>query len=130
MKTVIIGQNNDVGKAFTTLLSEQPGFSVSYVGYDKPVLSAAVAHLEIADLIILDLSSAKASTRFLISEIREVFPKAKIIALHIYKEISLVKPILQAGASAYLPVDTSRVELLDSIDKILQGESYISKEVQ
>lgn len=130
MNAVIIGKENDVRKAIAAILNEQPGFRVSYIGYDKPIMSASVAHLEIADLIILDLSTAKASTRFLISEISDVFPKAKIIVMHIYKEFSLVKPMIHAGASAYLPVDTSRTELLDSISKILLGETYISSEVK
>ncbi len=129
MNAVIIGKENDVRNAIAAMLNEQPGYRVSYIGYDEPVMSSSVAHLEIADLIILDLSTAKASTRFLISEISDVFPKAKIIVMHIYKEISLVKPIIQAGASAYLPIDTSRKELLDAVSKILDGDHYISSEV-
>jgi len=130
MNTVVIGTDNEVKKTIFTLLSEQTGFKVTQLSYEKPVLSAAIAHLEIADLIILDLTTARVSTRFLISEIGEIFSRAKIIALHIYKEMPLVNPILDAGASAYLPVDTSRSELLESISKVVRGEQYISKEVQ
>lgn len=130
MNTVLIGADNEVKNTIFTLLNEQERFRVVQLSYEKPVPGTAIAHLEIADLIILDLTTAKASTRFLISEIGEIFPNARIVALHIYKEMALVKPIMDAGAAAYLPVDTSRKELLESISAICNGEQYISKAVQ
>lgn len=129
MNTVVIGQNTDVKNAISEILMEQQGFSVSQVSYEKPVKNAEVSKLENADLIILDLTTSRANSRFLIMEIGEVFSKAKIIALHIYKEISLVKPLLDSGADAYLPVDTSKKDLLESIRSIGSGEKFVSKDV-
>jgi DNA-binding NarL/FixJ family response regulator len=129
MNTVVIGQNTDVKNAISEILMEQHGFLVNQVSYEKPIKNSEVSQLENADLIILDLSTARTSSRFLIMEVREVFAKAKIIALHIYKELSLVKPLLESGADAYLPVDTSGRELLESIKSIRSGEKFVSRDI-
>jgi DNA-binding NarL/FixJ family response regulator len=129
MNTVVIGQNTDVKNTISKILMEQQDFSVSQVSYEKPVKNVEVTQMENADLIVIDLTTARTNSRFLIMEIREVFSKAKIIALHIYKEISLVKPLLESGADAYLPVDTSKKDLLESIRTIGSGEKYVSRDV-
>lgn len=129
MNTVVIGQNTDVKNAISEILMKQQGFSVNQVSYENPIKNSEVLQLENADLIILDLSTARTNSRFLIMEVREVFAKAKIIALHIYKELSLVKPLLESGADAYLPVDTSGRELLESIRSVSSGEKFVSSEI-
>lgn len=130
MKSVVIGQNADVKNAISEMLRDEPGFVVHEVAYEKPVQSTEVSLLENADLIVVDLTTARANTRFLIMEIREVFSNAKIVALHIYKEIDLVKPIMEAGADAYLPVDTSRAELMAAVRKINDGGKFLSGQVE
>lgn len=129
MNTVVIGQNTDVKNAISEILMKQQGFSVNQVSYEKPIKNSEVLQLENADLIILDLSTARTNSRFLIMEVREVFAKAKIIVLHIYKELSLVKPLLESGADAYLPVETSGRELLESIRSISSGEKFVSRDI-
>lgn len=130
MNTVIIGENNHVKYAISEILKNEPGFHVSEVAYQEPVKNHQINKLKNAGLIIVDLSTAKANMRFLIMEIREIFNDARIIALHIYKDIYLVNPIIDAGADAYLVVDTLSKELLTSIGEIRLGNKFISSEVQ
>lgn len=130
MDIVVIGQNNDVKNAISGMLNDKPGFQVSKVAFEKPIKNHEISLLENAGIIIIDLSTARANTRFLIMEIREIFPEARIIALHIYKDIYLVKPIIEAGADAYLVVDTLPRELLKSIGEIRTGNKFISSEVK
>lgn len=130
MNTVVIAQNSDVKHAISELLKNKPGFDVSEVAYENPVENDEIRLLENAELIIIDLSTARANMRFLIMEVREIFTEAKIIALHIYKDIYLVKPIIDAGADAYLVVDSLPGEILKSIDEIRQGKKFISSEVK
>ncbi len=56
-------------------------------------------------------------------------PTAPIIALHFYKDISLVREIIDAGATAYLLVNTSMTELRNALQEIRNGNTYISKEI-
>lgn len=130
MDIVVIGQNNDVKNAIGEMLKDKPGFNVSKVSFEEPVKNHEISLLENAGVIIIDLSTARANTRFLIMEIREIFPEAGIIALHIYKDIYLVKPIIEAGADSYLVVDSLPRELLKSIGAIKDGKKFISSEVK
>lgn len=129
MKIVVVGQNIDVRKAISESLDEEADFKVCALDYEKPVNDHEIAMLMDADVIVLDLTVIKKNMRFLIAEIREVFPKPKIVVLHIYNEFSFVTPILQAGASAYLLVDKSRNEMKDALAAIQKGEQYVSLEV-
>ncbi len=129
MKIAVIGQNIGVRKAISESLNEETDFEVCAVDYEKPMNTNEIKKLGDADIIVIDLTSIKKNTRLLIAEIREVFPKPKIIALHIYNELSLVRPIMQAGASAYLLVDKSRNEMKDALAAIQKGERYVSIEV-
>jgi len=129
MKLAVIGQNSGVRKAISESLIEVPGFEVCAVDYEKPVNENEIQKLGNADIIVVDLTTIKKSSRQLISEIKEVFPKPKIIALHIYNEASFVRSLMQAGASAYLLVDKSRNEMKDALTAIQKGEQYVSFEV-
>jgi len=129
MKIAVIGQNIDVRKAISESLNEEIDFEVCAMDYKNPVRDNEIEKLEDADVIVMDLTSIKKHTRLLIAEIREVFPKPKIIVLHIYNELSLVRPMLQAGASAYLLVDKSRAEMKNAIAAIQKGGQYVSVEV-
>lgn len=129
MKTVVIGQNIDVKNAIYGSLVEECDFDAHLVDYNQPICNDDVALLQTADFIILDLTTVKTNAILLISEIKEVFPKPKIIALNIYKEISLVNPIMKAGVSAYLIVETSSGEICEALSVIQSGGTYVSPEV-
>jgi len=129
MKITVIGQNIDVRNAISESLNEESDFEVCAVDYEKPVNDHEIKKLGDADIIVMDLTAIKKNTRLFIAEIREVFPEPKIIVLHFYNELSFVKPMLQAGASAYLLVDKSRNEMKDALASIQKGEQYVSVEV-
>jgi len=130
MNTVIIGNNCDVKRAISDLLTDVFGFSVHTIPIRRQLVNEEIGVLQNADLIVLDLTTANSSTRLLIIEIREILPFVKIIALHIYKEIGLVRPFLIAGANAYLLIETLHSEMGKAIETINSGQPYISIEVR
>ncbi len=129
MKTLVIGDNTDVMQAIADLLRENFGFEINKLPYQRKFMKTDIELLQDAELIVLDLTAAKANLRLLISEIRTVFPEVKIMALHFYKEISLVQALIKVGANAYLPIDTLHQEMGQAIANLRQGLNYVSVEV-
>ncbi|WP_146198600.1 response regulator transcription factor [Rhodohalobacter mucosus] len=77
------------------------------------------------DICIVDLMSSRDTARTTITGVRELFPRAGIIAMHIYTTAELVRPLIEQGADGYLTYDPSRKELVGSIREVAAGNKYL-----
>jgi len=129
MKTIIIGDNQSINQAFSELLNDELECSCTFretsVYHPRKFTTMDVS----ADLILIDLSSSIRNSREFVKKVRSLQPKTPLIALHFYKDLSLIEEIIEAGASAYLLVNTSSSELKNAICTVLEGSKYISKEI-
>jgi len=128
MKTLIIGNNQSINQAFSELMNEELACSFSFIDPCRVHNKKTPAELN-ADLIFIDLSSAINDSRDFVKNVRRLKPETPIIALHFYKDMALIEEIMQAGASAYLLVNTSSSELNNAIENILNGDTYISQDI-
>lgn len=55
------------------------------------------------------------------------YPEVKVIALSQYPEKRFVKTMMKNGASGYLLKDSSKSELVNAIEKVFNGETYINE---
>ena len=78
----------------------------------------------VADVILVDLLSSQYSTVKTLSEIKSNMPDSKLIALHIYKSLELIKPIYELGIDGYLYCDPARGELVRAINTVSNGEKF------
>jgi DNA-binding NarL/FixJ family response regulator len=129
MRTVVIGRNVDIRNAICGAIEEFFDFEVHLIDYQKSNCKKEIEWLSKAGIIILDLTTIGVNARLFVREVREAFPESKIIALHIYKEADYVKLLMDAGASAYLFIDSLRSEMEMAIIALRNGEQYVSKEV-
>lgn len=129
MNTIIIGENQSINYAFSELLRD--GLTCNY-SFLKPAdifqKFQGVSELN-PDLILVDLSSSIRNSRDFVRRVRQQHPSAPIVALHFYKDLALINEILQAGATAYLLVNTSTTELKNAISNIFEGKTYITQEI-
>src|SRR4051812_44594769 len=56
-------------------------------------------------------------------------PHIKVIVVSMLCDASIVNKLLKAGADAFINKNTGKNELLKAIDKVMQGEKYISPEI-
>lgn len=61
--------------------------------------------------------------------IREQFSEVHVIALTMYRERSLIKRMIEAGADGYLLKNTGRDELLTAIRRVYAGKSHYGDEI-
>jgi DNA-binding NarL/FixJ family response regulator len=130
MKTVIIGSNQSINKCFGELINEQHAFTFTCFPPSEAFDGIETVKDSGIDLILIDLSSSIKNSCEFIEKLHKLLPKVPLIALHFYKDRELVDEIIQAGASAYLLINTSPAELNNAIQGIRQGKKYITNGIQ
>ena len=79
------------------------------------------------EIILLDISLPDIDGLQLCGKIREKNKYSKIIALTSANDFSIITEMLQRGATGYLLKNMERTELLEAIDKVMDGKIFLSK---
>jgi NarL family two-component system response regulator YdfI len=81
------------------------------------------------DVILMDLQMPRMDGITAIDHLRRDYPEIAIVILTTYNEDDLMIRGLQAGARGYLLKDTSRENLLDTIQAAAKGETLLKPEI-
>jgi len=81
------------------------------------------------DCIIMDINMPELNGMEATKLIKKEKPAIKIIVVSMLCEPSIVSKMLKAGADAFINKDTGKTELFKAIEKVMQGERYISPEI-
>lgn len=79
------------------------------------------------DMVILDITMPKVHGIGAIKEIKTISPNTKILVLTMHKSKLHISRALSAGADGYLLKENAFNDLVLAIEKVRQGESYISE---
>jgi DNA-binding NarL/FixJ family response regulator len=74
------------------------------------------------DLVLMDLSMPRMNGLDATRNIKKKWPGTKILAFTVHKIPEILTAILKAGADGYLLKDSSRTELIQSIQDTLDGK--------
>jgi len=77
------------------------------------------------DIIIAHLSGFNKTPHDIIREIVSVFPTFPLLAMYSYEHEFLIEPLLEAGATGYLHIDTCEEKLLAAVNKVKDGTIYV-----
>jgi DNA-binding NarL/FixJ family response regulator len=91
-----------------------------------------VAYLQQNDIavVLLDITLPDVSGIELCGRIKKLIKKIKVLGLSNHNEHSIIAQMLKNGANGYLLKNASAAEVLDAINKVLNGGAYLSAEVQ
>ena len=81
------------------------------------------------DLIVMDISMPTLNGIDGAREILKISPQAKIIVLSMFVERRYVLACLRAGVKGYVVKSKAATSLLEAIDAVLQGDTYLSPSV-
>lgn len=124
-RLLIVEDHRILREGLKALLSSHPGLEVA--GEAENGLEA-VRNLEklMPDIVLIDLSMPKMDGLDAIAEIRNRFPKIKILVLTVHKAEEYVFAALKAGANGYVLKDSTYAELKLAIDHVLAGNIFLS----
>ncbi len=97
---------------------------VGTVGDGRALLEAA-AKLQ-PDIIVLDIAMPRLNGLDAARYLKRTMPKIKLIFMTMNEDPDLVGEAFRAGASGFLLKQAAAFELMDAIEKVLAGGSYVT----
>lgn len=77
------------------------------------------------DLLLLDLNMPESDGLEVLQHVRNQYKEMKIVALTMYDEAKLVKSAFKAGVDGYILKNSDPSELIDAIEEVMKGKTYI-----
>ncbi len=125
-KRVVIAEDHKIlREGLRALLSD--GDSIEIVGEAADGIEAIhCVEKHKPDLLLLDLSMPRMGGISVIKDIKSRFPEIKILALTIHESEDYILESFRAGANGYCLKDSSHKELVNAIENVLDGKTYLS----
>ena len=80
-------------------------------------------------MILLDITMPGMNGLEVLPKIKAMFPQLKVLILTMHKSKHHIARAFEAGADGYLLKENTLADLVSAIEKIRQGESYVSNMV-
>lgn len=128
-KRVLLADDHAIVRAgFRKMIEQTPGLEVvGEFGNGPDVVAALKAHA--VDLLIIDVTMPDFEPVSTIRKIRADYPEMKILVVSAYDDDYYVKGLLGAGVNGYHLKDQSLLDLKLAIERVLEGERWISSEL-
>jgi len=130
LETLIIGKNLSINKAIGGLLNSNDRQNIHFILLGDMLKTTDIESISKATIIITDLTHTNNSSKLFVQQLRQLNLEAIIIALHIYHEPEFIQPIIEAGASAYLLLNTSSQEIESALEFARNGKIFITYEAK
>lgn len=123
---LIIDDHPLVAGGIETMLKDAEGIQIQWIAKNGAEAIAILAKAE-PEIILLDISLPDTDGLQLCEKIRITNKYSKIIGLTSANDASIITQLLHLGANGYLLKNMERSELLEAIDKVMDGKVYLSK---
>lgn len=124
IKIFIVDDHNIVRKGLVKLLENTGNIKIIGEAANNKELQQADLHK--TDILILDIGLPDKSGFDILKEIKVKYPKLNVLILSMYPEDQYAIRLIKSGASGFVSKDSAPDELLDAIQKVYQGETYVS----
>jgi DNA-binding NarL/FixJ family response regulator len=125
IKILLADDHDIVRDGIKMLLEDEVGFEITAEAENgKEAIEACKGHD--IDLIVMDISMPEMNGIEATEKIKEEFPAIKVLALTMMDEDQHIRQMIEAGASGYILKSSDKIELVDAITTILEGQHYFS----
>ncbi len=80
------------------------------------------------DVILMDINLPDKSGIDLCKEVKETYPFVFIIGLSTFNQYSFIQKMMDNGASGYVLKNATQEELMEAINAVVKGKTYLSDE--
>jgi len=127
VKLFIVDDHYMVVEGIRSLLDEV--ISIEWMGHASNADSCmAFLQKQQPDVILMDISMPGKSGIELCQEVKTKYPSVFVIGLSTFNQQSFISKMLENGASGYVLKNATQTELLDAIETVIKGRTFLSEE--
>ena len=103
--------------------------SIDWMGHASNADSClAFLKKQLPDVILMDISLPGKSGIELCKEVKEKYPSVFVIGLSTFNQQSFIQKMMDNGASGYVLKNATQEELMEAIQAVTIGKTYLSEE--
>lgn len=123
----IVDDHYMVIEGIRSLLQNEKG--IEWAGHATNAVSClAYLKKQQPDVILMDINLPDKSGIDLCKEVKEIYPLVFVIGLSTFNQQSFIQKMIDNGASGYVLKNATQEELIDSIETVIRGKTYLSDE--
>lgn len=130
IRTVLADHQKMFTEGVQSLLNELKVLTVKIVGVAYSYEELVQMTLMPIDLLILELSMIEGPGVAYISDLKKNHPNIRVIILSNYGDPSLVREAFINGADGYVLKSNHSIELIQCIDQVLEGKTYMAEGIR
>ncbi len=124
----IVDDHYMVIEGIRSLLQHEKG--IEWTGHATNAASClSFLQYQLPDIILMDISMPDKSGIDLCKEVKEKYPSVFIIGLSTFNQQSFIQKMMDNGASGYVLKNATREELMEAIEIVTKGKTYLSDDV-
>ena len=128
IKVFIVDDHYMVIEGIRSLLQHEK--AIDWAGHASNAASClAFLKQQQPDVILMDINLPDKSGIELCQEVKQKYPSVFIIGLSTFNQQSFIEKMINNGASGYVLKNATGNELMEAIEVVMKGKSYLSHEV-
>ncbi len=127
-KVFIVDDHYMVIEGIRSLLQHEKG--IEWMGHATNAASClSFLQHQLPDVILMDISMPDKSGIDLCKEVKEKYSSVFIVGLSTFNQQSFIHKMMDNGASGYVLKNATQEELMEAIELVAKGKTYLSDEV-
>jgi DNA-binding NarL/FixJ family response regulator len=127
---IAIADDHPIFRSGLRFLLETSFPELEIIEFDNGSSVSAYCLSNVPDIVILDINMPAPNGLEVCSDLRKSQCETKIIILTMYNDPEMLKLAFYNGADGYVVKDNTSEELVDCINTILNGKSYLAKSIR
>lgn len=128
IKTLLVDDHGIIRQGLRSLLAKEPDIEVVAEAEDGRKAVALVREF-LPDIVIMDITMPNLNGVEATKKITTEFPGTKVVALSIHSNRRFVSDMLKAGACGYILKEGLFDELIQAINVVMEGGTYLSPQI-
>jgi DNA-binding NarL/FixJ family response regulator len=125
---MIVDDHRILVEGLQSLFASSANIQIVSIAYSAKECKIKLASQQ-PDVILLDINLPDANGTELCKELKAQYPTVKIIALTSYSEYTIIKQMLQNGASGYVLKNAMPDEIILGVETVTKGEQFLCDQV-
>lgn len=127
-RILIVDDHPLIAQSLTSIIND------SKIGEVVAVATTAKQCLELIatkhfDLVLLDINLPDGNGLDICKSITERYPQIKVLAITSFNEFTIIRKMMDNGASGYILKNSMPDEVVEGIETVLKGETFLCHEV-